>query len=484
MTLTSYIEYISITDPSNVKGAIVVTNEPRLILMYADEVLVNASLPAIQVPVETALHGFASMAVIDGTVYIGGLDGIVYEIKVNASVSIPEDKITASEVSLDKFCHVETFLIDENDPTAVCFSNDESTLEAIKVHPPSELGKYRFKNVDYISNCVNVDADKERDNVYYVHNNSLYKANINEMHTLVETFETCMNPLLLHNKGHYIILQCDGSTSEVYVPAEYGPKKTPGIQNGAWKYSNQVLYPCHGTGFDTLVYSRDEDTIIFYNIYGNDNYPVFLKGAPKYITCVLNDSNLILIVKDESCSCWMEYRLNGSFHYIASFPIPHSDGNLTPFVKNNQTLHQKVLVFQGWQGHVQSILIPSAHQVLHNIADNTSHSITNDIVLFHGLISVEAISIISKNQTTHSTGEKDQHKSYVGIPAAAVLTVLVVTGVIVMRVKCKRRNREQEQGFNCLHYLEDKWTFWCKGIRVGREVQDTNTVATQSVTSY
>jgi len=403
------------------------TNELQLIMIHNGKILAKTRLPEMEfkVPIQTAAYGYATMSIINRIIYIGGIDGVVYEIHVSGSVSEDQLSVSVSNVSLGiPDCHVET-VIDNDGATAVCFSDTTNTVNTIKVHSPSISSQHAFMTDDYISNVVKLDKDK----VCYMHNDALYKANVNEGHTLIETIENCEFPLLVPNVNHYIILNCAGSTSEVYVPLEWGDTDTHGIRNGAWKNTNQILYPCHGTGFATLVYSHENNLVTFYNVYNDFEFTISLNET--LMKCVLEEDYLMLLVKNESCDCKMMHLLDDSFEHFASFPIRDSHGKLSPLVINNQMIDQNVLIFQRL-GHVQDIMIPSAMQILFDVINNVSYSnITDDVVLYHGLLPLTENDITGKDQVVPSNEEDDNNWVVYTVPIAVVTIVLVVILVVV-----------------------------------------------------
>jgi len=380
--------------------------------------------------VKSALNGFAAMSVINDASYIGGIDGTVYKIHVSSSAepSVDQFSMSFSNISLGKPCHTE-IIIDDGGATAICFSNVENTIYFINVLTASVLREHSFGETDFISNIVKLGNDK----VCYVHNNSLFKANVKEGRTLIGSIQNCDYPTLILSENHYIILNCAESTTEVYVPLEWSRSTdTFGIRKGAWKNGNQIirLHPCHGTGFATLVYSRQTDSVVtFYNIYNDFEHSVLLNGTPnETLTCILEEKYLKLIAKDGSCDCWMVHVLDEDFNYFAFFPIPHSNGDLLPVVINNETINQDVLIFQEY-GHVKYVIIPSTKQVLYNVATNTSLSnITDDVILYHELARVRPSNTDNKQQSTSSPTENGNWRIYVGvaIPVAVILTILII----------------------------------------------------------
>ena len=394
----------------------------------------------MQVPVKTAVNGYATMAVINGAIYIGGINGTVYKIDISGSISEDQLSISVSNISIGSPCHIETF-IDDSGATAICFSNAENTVDAIKVHSPSVSSQHKFMTNDFISNIVKLDKDK----VLYMHNNTLFKANVNEGHTLIETIESCKLPLLVSNTDHYIILNCVESTSEVYVPLEWGDTDTFGIRNGAWKNTDRFLHPCYGTGFATLVYSHKYEMVTFYNIYNTFEYTISLNGT--LMTCVLKENYLMLLVKDESCDCKLFHVLNENFEHFASFPILDSDGKLSPLVISDQEIYQNVLIFQEL-GHVQDIMIPSTMQVLFDVVNNVSYSnITDDVVLYHGFLPLAQNDVITgKDQINIPSNEGDNNNWVVYVvPIAVVVIILVVILLVVASIVIYYRRRRDQR---------------------------------------
>jgi len=280
---------------------------------------------------------------------------------------------------------------------------------------------------DFISNFVKLDKDK----ACYMHNNTLFKASINEGHTFIKTIENCELPLLVSNTDNYIIINCAESTSEVYVPVEWGDTDTFGIRNGAWKNTDLFLHPCHGTGFATLVYSHINNMVTFYNIYNNFEMTMFLNET--LMTCVLKEDYLMLLVKDNDCDCKIMHLFNENFEHVASFPILDSDGQLSPLVINNQIIDQNVLIFQKL-GHVQDIMIPSTMQVLFDVVSNVSYSnITDDIVLYHGFLPLAQNDVTGKDQINDPSNDGDDNNWVVYVvPITVVVIILVVIFLVVV----------------------------------------------------
>ena len=414
----------------------VMTNKLQLTMIRDGRIVAKTQLPDMEVPIQTAINGYATMGVINGVIYIGGINGIVYEIHISGS-SKDQLSISVSNVSLGiPDCHIETF-IDNDGATAVCFSNAENVVDVIKVHSPSVSRQHSFMKNDFISNFAKLDKDK----TCYMHNNTLFKASINEGHTFIETIENCKSPLLVPNTDHYIIINCAESTSEVYVPVEWGNTDTFGIRNGAWRNTDRFLHPCHDTGFATLVYSHINHMVTFYNIYNNFEKTIFLNET--LITCVLKEDYLMLLVKDNTCDCKIMHLLNENFDHVASFPILDSDGKLSPLVINNQTIDQNVLIFQKL-GHVQDIMIPSTMQVLFDVVNNVSYSnITDDVVLYHGFLPLAQNDVITgKDQINIPSNEGDNNNWVVYVvPIAVVVIILVVILLVVVGIVIVRRRR-------------------------------------------
>ena len=83
-----------------------------------------------------AVNGYTTMSMINGLIYIGRINGVVYKIHLSGLKSKDQLSVTVSNVSLGIPCQIETF-IDDDGTTAICFSNVENTLGAIKVHSTS-----------------------------------------------------------------------------------------------------------------------------------------------------------------------------------------------------------------------------------------------------------------------------------------------------------------------------------------------------------
>ena len=361
----------------------------EVLLIHEGTIIANKTLPStVQVPELSALTHSATMAVINRVAYFGGLNGTTYKIAVHDSES--KDRKVSMSISNVTFgipCIVESFAYTRyTGATASCYKNDTNSLYVFSVQSPSERRTFRFTDEGYISMMVPVD-----DIFYYVHNIFLIKENLNVGHLTVETLENCEYPLLVPNPNQYIIIQCNSSTSQVYVPIEWN--EVYGMFEGGWKDSNEVLHPCYGTGFAPLVYSTDGRSMMtFYDIRNNFRQTVTLQGNPVIdtLTCVLNDDQLILIYADESCDCWMKHVLNEDYEYTAPYPIPGANGILPPYILENKAVAQKVLVFQ-YLGSVKYILIPSAQQVLVDIsASITYNDITSELVLYYGLFLLSA----------------------------------------------------------------------------------------------
>ena len=385
--------------------AVIIVTTKEVLMIESGTVITKEPLPSfVQVPELSALTHTATMAVINNIAYFGGLHGIVNKIAVHE----PEDKnvsLSISTVPLEVPCIAESFTYTNyTGVTASCFENSSNSLYVIPVRSPSKRRLFQLTDKAYISMIVPAN-----DFFYYVYNTQLIKESLYTGHLILDTLKNCNYPVLVSNPYHYIVIQCENSTSKVYIPEEWSGEYGVGFLEGGWKDGNETLYPCYGTGFSPLVYSLDGGLIILYDIRSEFKQPITLKGSPMMdtLTCVLNGNQLILIYADKSCNCWMKHELNEDFEYIASYPIPGAVGILPPYSLENKVVSQKPLVFQHI-GNVLYIMVPSIQQVLVDTQGNTSYSdITNDVIFFFGLYPFKPKGNPNKKRDDSSTLSKN-----------------------------------------------------------------------------
>ena len=259
-------------------GSILVTKNGSVLLYDVNtNLVINQTFPSVeQLPKTSALWHTARMSVIDNNAYIGGRDGIVFNltlpinflktVSTGGSVGLggSEDdvELTFSNITLPFSCINEVFTDTVDGVISACFSYGDSRLYVTNIHSPFDTIELQFAPDTDFSNVLPV-----ADVFYIVQYGHLLRADVARGQTLVETLEDCDKQAWLEmNEYYYIIIKCVNK-SIVYIPEEWSDAK--GIKNGAWKNRNVELRPCYGIGFTLLVFSVDDTMITFYNIQNN-----------------------------------------------------------------------------------------------------------------------------------------------------------------------------------------------------------------------
>ena len=379
---------------SQILGSILITATGQiLILDFEGRLVVNQTFHQVEnLPLKSSMSKYeiARMAVINDFAYIGSRDGVVYLIDLPTdyldTVSTGPgsylagkyaEPLNVSNITLPYTCIVEVFTYTQTDGViAACFNNTNSTLYVVNVHSPSRSSVLQFTPRTDFSNVLPVG-----DAFYFIQHDQLFRADIARGQTAVETLKYCGQAWLEKNEGYAIIIDCrNTSRSIVYVPQEWN--SAYGIKNGGWEYEDVYLRPCYGTHF---VFSVDEKAVTLYDLRNDFKTKVTLMRNPdtETLRCSGNDSNLVLINYDRSCSCWIQHPLTEQ-HLIKTFRfIPYAEGTLPPLAVGNSVLSQNPLLL-----HETKFLLPAKHQLFFDPQNNIVHAkITDDIVVFHAEIS-------------------------------------------------------------------------------------------------
>jgi len=425
-------------------GSILLTSVGYILIFDTNgKILVNQTFPHIsQLPIKSAAYKTARMAVIGDVAYFGGLEGVVFILK-NLPVDLLEQastggsnlgdpvggEVIVSNITLPFSCTTEAFTY-TSDVIAACFNNKDSILYFVNIYSTSDKSEFQFTPDSDLSNILPVN-----DVFYFAQHDQLFRADIARGQKPVERLENCLQPWLTMNKGYYIIIHCM-KKSYVYMPPQWSD--APGIRDGAWKNRNVELKPCHGVGraSQSIVFSVDDTTLTFYDTRNNFKKTITLAGSPdtSTLTCTWNDSQLVLMYKNNSTNNWRTHLLTEQYTYTTASVIPFSEGTLPPLVVGNNVISQNVLVF-----HSTYFLIPSAHQVFLDLHSNISHPmITDDVVIYHaGLYSPIPEAPLVKGEVSNGEASTGIHWSvYVAI---GVTTMLIIAGLSIIIYKQKGR---------------------------------------------
>ena len=418
----------------------IITEDKQMILLQDRREVFNKTLTDIEIPEISAIYGTARMEVINNTAYIGGFNGTIYELHV--TVDAGNISVNMSTVNLNLPCTTEVFASNDSSVFAACFGHKNNTLYIVNVHLPTERSVLRYTNVSDLSNILVAD-----NGFYFAQSNHLFRGDTSSQ-GVVETLQDCIQPRLIRNKNHFIIIRCQ-KKSIVFLPPKWS--SAPGIWEGAWK--DEKPYPCYGSGTAPFIFSSDRNTITFYDIRNDFQQTIRLNGAPdvETITCAWSNgtSDLVLVYKDLTCDCWVRLIMNNKLEHKNSTPIPSANGMLRPLSTSRGGINQSVLLF--YSDVPQYLLLPSINQTLVDLKSGLAYSsITSNVVLYHGMV------FVSSKEDGSDTGkdspnDKSSGESHTWTVFVVVGTVVLITSVIVLGLvsyhiwRGRRRNRVTER---------------------------------------
>lgn len=403
--------------------SLMVTENHRLILLQNGYEIYNRVLPYLQIPEISAVYGTATMEVINTTAYIGGLDGVVYQLHI--SIDGGDVSVNVSSLELHLPCTAEVFTNTGSGVITACFGNSVNKLYIINVNSPGERSELKFTNTSDLSNILPIDKA-----FYYAQSNRLFRGDTSGQR-VVETLQNCIQPSLVRHKNCCLIIQCP-EKSYVFVPPEW--RSAPGIWEGSWE--DKKPYPCYGVGSTSYIFSYEGAEITFYDIRNDFKQTIRLGGAPDptSITCAWNKNDLVLFYKEnERCDCWIRYEMSGNLEYKNSTEIPSSHGTLDPLSTSKGDIAQSVLLF--YPDVLRFLMLPSANQIMIDLRTGFTYTnITSDVILYHGMV----FDSTSNSKDTGKQGADDKltrgsddWTAYVAVGVGmAVLAMIVVVGII------------------------------------------------------
>ena len=168
--------------------SLMVTENQRLILLQNGYKIYNKTLPHLRIPEISAVYGTATMEVVNTIAYIGGLNGVVYQLHISIDGGVVSVNVSTLELHLP--CTAEVFTNTGSGVITACFGHSVNTLYIINVSSPGERSELKFTNTSDLSNILPVDKA-----FYYAQSNRLFRGNTSGQ-KVVETLQNCIQPLL------------------------------------------------------------------------------------------------------------------------------------------------------------------------------------------------------------------------------------------------------------------------------------------------